>query len=131
VSIDRGGVLEGGRPLKPSAICTFRCSLNEEAVCGITPIVCVGEYENPSEEIVTAWLQRMQRVFTMNNIKVQSRKEGWGHEIDILGIKRNKKIWVEVSVSTNPRCNHLKNVRFDNTLRDYLKDFEREDKLKK
>jgi hypothetical protein len=87
--------------------------------------------KNPSEEIVTAWLQECKGFFTMNNIKVPKQGGGMGAEIDILGVKGNKKIWVEVSVSTSPRCNHLKEVRFKETVNDYLKDFKRRDKLDK
>lgn len=87
--------------------------------------------KNPSEEIVTAWLQECKGYFTMNNIKVPKAKGGMGAEIDILGTNKNSNIWVEVSVSTNPRCNYKKEVRFNETLNDYLKDFVKEDKKKK
>lgn len=87
--------------------------------------------KNPSEEIVTAWLQECKGYFTMNNIKVPKKGGGMGAEIDILGTNRKNNIWVEVSVSTNPRCCHRKEVRFKETVKDYLKDFIRKDKNKK
>src|SRR3974377_630368 len=87
--------------------------------------------KNPAEEIVTAWLQECQGYFTMNNVKVPKAKGGMGAEIDILATNRKNNIWVEVSVSTNPRCNFLKDVRFTNTVDEYLKDFKREDKTNK
>lgn len=87
--------------------------------------------KNPSEEIVTAWLQECRGFFTMNNIKVPKAKGGMGAEIDILGENKDKNVWVEVSVSTNPRCNYKKEIRFEATIRDYLSDFVREDKQKK
>lgn len=87
--------------------------------------------KNPSEEIVTAWLQECNGFFTMNNIKVPKTKGGMGAEIDILGKSKDKNIWVEVSVSTNPRCNHKKEVRFEETVKDYLSDFIRHDKENK
>lgn len=49
--------------------------------------------KNPSEEIVTAWLQECKGFFTMSNIKVPKQKGGMGAEIDILGVKGSKKIW--------------------------------------
>lgn len=85
----------------------------------------------PSEEIVTAWLQECKGYFTMNNIKVPKKGGGMGAEIDILGTNKRINIWVEISVSTNPRCNHKKEIRFRETLKDYLKDFARADKRKK
>src|SRR5664280_620282 len=87
--------------------------------------------KNPAEEVVTAWLQECKHLFTMNNIKVPKEKGGMGAEIDILAMGKNLKVWVEVSVSTNPRCNFLKGERFTCTVKEYLKDFEREDKRKK
>jgi hypothetical protein len=87
--------------------------------------------KNPAEEIVTAWLQECRGYFTMNNIKVPKAKGGMGAEIDVLATNRKNNIWVEVSVSTNPRCNFLKDVRFRNTVEEYLKDFKREDKINK
>jgi len=51
-----------------------------------------------------------------------------GTEIDILATNRKKNIWVEVSVSTNPRCNYRKDIRFESTINEYLRDFDREDK---
>lgn len=84
--------------------------------------------KNPAEEIVTAWLQECKDFFTMNNIKVPKKKGGMGAEIDILATNGTKNLWVEVSVSTNPRQNYLKDVKFDKTIEDYLKDFQREDK---
>ncbi len=87
--------------------------------------------KNPAEEIVTAWLQECQGYFTMNNIKVPKAKGGMGAEIDILGMNKKKKIWVEVSVSTYPRCNFHKKERFTSTVNVYLRDFKRTDKLKK
>lgn len=87
--------------------------------------------KNPSEEIVTAWLQECKGFFTMNNIKVPRAGGGMGAEVDILGVRGSKKIWVEVSVSTNPRCNYRKEVRFIKTLDDYSSDFVRDDKQKK
>jgi len=56
---------------------------------------------------------------------------GMGSEIDIVGIKKATKIWVEVSVSTNPRCSFKKEVRFKNTVQLMLRDFERKDKKHK
>ena len=67
----------------------------------------------------------------MNNIKVPRVGGGMGAEIDILGTNGSKNIWVEVSVSTNPRCNHKKEIRFEETLKDYLSDFVRNDKKQK
>lgn len=87
--------------------------------------------KNPAEEIVTAWLQECKGYFTMNNVNVPRPRGGMGADIDILGENGDKKIWVEVSVSTNPRCNHKRDVRFEETLNDYLIDFTREDKNKK
>ncbi len=87
--------------------------------------------KNPSEEIVTAWLQECKGFFTMNNIKVPRYKGGMGAEIDILGKSGNKNIWVEVSVSTNPRQGHKKKVRFENTVNYYMGDFIRPDKQNK
>lgn len=84
--------------------------------------------KNPAEEIVTAWLQECKGFFTMNNIKVPKEKGGMGAEIDILATDVTKNIWVEVSVSTNPRQSYRKDVKFDKTIEDYLKDFQREDK---
>ncbi|MCX6141835.1 MAG: hypothetical protein NTZ35_01310 [Ignavibacteriales bacterium] len=84
--------------------------------------------KNPSEEIVTAWLQECKGYFTMNNIKVPKKGGGMGAEIDILAVNKGNKIWVEVSVSTNPRCNYKKEVRFESTVGEMLKDFQREDK---
>jgi Holliday junction resolvase-like predicted endonuclease len=87
--------------------------------------------KNPSEEIVTAWLQECKQYFTMNNIKVHRKGGGMGAEIDILATNRRKNIWVEVSVSTRPRCGHKKEVRLKETVNDYLADFRRKDKRKK
>jgi hypothetical protein len=87
--------------------------------------------KNPSEEMVTAWLQECEGFFTMNNVKVPRKGGGMGAEIDILGTKSGRNIWVEVSVSTNPRCNYLKGVRFESTLDEYSRDFCREDKNEK
>ena len=87
--------------------------------------------KNPSEELVSAWLQECKGYFVMNNIKVPRKKGGMGAEIDILATNKHENIWVEVSVSTNPRCNYKKDVRFKETVNDYLKDFRREDKNKK
>jgi hypothetical protein len=87
--------------------------------------------KNPAEEIVTAWLQECNHMFTMNNIKVPKERGGMGAEIDILATGKEKNAWVEVSVSTNPRCNFLKGIRFASTVKEFLKDFEREDKKKK
>ncbi len=84
--------------------------------------------KNPAEEIVTAWLQECQGFFTMNNIKVPRKGGGMGAEIDILATRGRRKIWIEVSVSTNPRCNYRKEVRFKSTIQDCLSDFAREDK---
>lgn len=84
--------------------------------------------KNPSEEIVTAWLQECKGYFTMNNIKVPKKEGGMGSEIDILGKGKEGNIWVEVSVSTNPRCNYRKEIRFQETVKDMLRDFERKDK---
>ncbi len=70
-------------------------------------------------------------MFTMNNIKVPKEKGGMGAEIDILATGKEKNAWVEVSVSTNPRCNFLKDVRFARTIEEFLKDFKREDKKNK
>ena len=87
--------------------------------------------KNPAEEIVTAWLQECKGYFTMNNIKVPKPKGGMGAEIDILATGKGGNIWVEVSVSTNPRCNYRKEIRFESVLNDYLVDFKREDKKQK
>jgi len=87
--------------------------------------------KNPSEELVTAWLQECRGYFTINNIKIPRKGGGMGAEIDILATNKQKNIWVEVSVSSNPRCNHRKEVRFKETVNDYLSDFRREDKKKK
>lgn len=84
--------------------------------------------KNPAEEIVTAWLQECRCFFTMNNIKVPKKKGGMGAEIDILATDVAKNIWVEISVSTNPRQNYRKDVKFDKTVEAYLQDFQREDK---
>ena len=64
----------------------------------------------------------------MNNIKVPKKGGGMGAEIDILATDRRSNIWIEVSVSTNPRCNYRKEVRFASTIEECLKDFAREDK---
>lgn len=87
--------------------------------------------KNPSEEIVVAWLQECKGYFIMNNIKVPKKGGGMGAEIDVLGTNKKNNIWVEVSVSTNPRCNHRKEVRFIETLKDFCKDFVRRDKNEK
>lgn len=87
--------------------------------------------KNPSEELVTAWLQECKGYFTINNVKVPRKGGGMGAEIDILATNKQRNIWVEVSVSSNPRCNHRKEVRFKETVNDYLSDFRREDKKKK
>jgi len=87
--------------------------------------------KNPAEEIVTAWLQECGGYFTMNNIKVSKKGGGMGAEIDILATNRKKNIWVEVSVSTNPRCNYLKENRFKSTVDSYASDFRRKDKNQK
>jgi Holliday junction resolvase-like predicted endonuclease len=84
--------------------------------------------KNPSEELVVAWLQESKGYFIMNNVKVHRRGGGMGAEIDILATDKENNIWIEVSVSTNPRCNHRKEVRFKETVKDYLKDFLRDDK---
>jgi hypothetical protein len=86
--------------------------------------------KNPAEEIVTAWLQECMHFFTMNNVKVPRKGGGMGAEIDILATDGNTNIWAEVSVSTNPRCNYLKDIRFESTINEYLRDFDREDKNK-
>ncbi len=87
--------------------------------------------KNPSEELVIAWLQECKGYFTMNNIKVPKKKGGMGAEIDILATNKEKNIWVEVSVATNPRRRHKKEVQFRGTIKDFLKDFRRADKNKK
>jgi hypothetical protein len=87
--------------------------------------------KNPAEEIATAWLQECEGFFTMNNVKVRREGGGMGAEIDILATKNGQNIWIEVSVSTNPRCNYRKEVRFESTIDDYLRDFARDDKIKK
>ncbi len=87
--------------------------------------------KNPSEELVSAWLQECQGFFTMNNLKIPKKKGGMGAEIDILATNKKSNIWVEVSVSTNPRCNHKKEVRFQETIKELLSDFKRDDKNKK
>ena len=87
--------------------------------------------KNPAEELVTAWLQECGGYFTRNNIKVPKKKGGMGAEIDILATDRKKNIWIEVSVSSNPRCNYRKDIRFQSTLKDFLSDFVREDKNRK
>jgi len=83
--------------------------------------------KNPSEELVTAWLQECKGYFTMNNIRVPRK----GAEIDILATNKKNNIWVEVSVSTNPRRRHKKEVQFQGTIKDFLKDFRRVDKNEK
>jgi len=87
--------------------------------------------KNPSEELVIAWLQECKGYFTINNVKVPKKKGGMGAEIDVLATNKKHNIWVEVSVSTNPRCCHLKGVRFKETVNDFLRDFKRLDKNKK
>jgi hypothetical protein len=87
--------------------------------------------KNPAEEIVTAWLQECGGYFTMNNIKVPKKGGGMGAEIDILATNRKKNIWIEVSVSTNPRCNYLKENRFKSTVDSCASDFRRKDKNQK
>jgi hypothetical protein len=87
--------------------------------------------KNPAEEMVTAWLQECKHLFTMNNIKVPKERGGMGAEIDILATGKGTNVWIEVSVSTSPRCNFLKRVRFASTVKEYLKDFERTDKKRK
>ena len=87
--------------------------------------------KNPAEEIVTAWLQECKGYFTMNNIKVPKEKGGMGSEIDILATNKKKNIWIEVSVSTRPRCNYKKEVRLKETVKYYLSDFVRQDKKDK
>jgi len=87
--------------------------------------------KNPAEEMVTAWLQECKGLFTMNNIKVPRQLGGMGAEIDILATDGKRKIWIEVSVSTRPRCNFNKDVRFPETIKSYLSDFIREDKNRK
>jgi hypothetical protein len=87
--------------------------------------------KNPAEEIVTAWLQECMEYFTMNNIKVPKPKGGMGAEIDILATGKHGNIWVEVSVSTHPRCNYRKEIRFRSIVDDQLRDFQRSDKKKK
>jgi len=67
----------------------------------------------------------------MNNIKVPKIGGGMGSEIDVLGTDGQNNIWVEISVSTNPRCNYKKEIRFNETLKDYMSDFVRADKKKK
>ena len=64
----------------------------------------------------------------MNDIKVPKKGGGMGAEIDILATNRKKNIWVEVSVSTNPRCNYLKENRFKSTVAISALDFRRKDK---
>ena len=86
--------------------------------------------KNPAEELVTAWLQE-RGYFTMNNKKVPRKGGGMGAEIDILATNRKKNIWVEVSVSTNPRCNYLKETRFKSTVGHYASNFRRKDKNQK
>jgi len=87
--------------------------------------------KNPSEELVTAWLQECKNYFTMNNIKVPKKGGGMGAEIDILATNVENNIWVEVSVSTNPRQNYLKHERLSKTVQEVVDDFEREDKNQK
>ena len=84
--------------------------------------------KNPSEELVIAWLQECKSYFIMNNVKVHKKGGGMGAEIDILATNKKNNAWIEVSVSSNPRCNHLKGVRFQETIKDYLRDFLRDDK---
>jgi len=67
----------------------------------------------------------------MNNIKVPRKGGGMGAEVDILATNRKKNIWVEVSVSTNPRCNYRKENRIGNTVDYYVSDFRRKDKNQK
>jgi len=87
--------------------------------------------KNPAEEMVAAWLQECKSLFTMNNIKVAKKGGGMGAEIDILATNGKKNIWVEVSVSINPRQKYNKEIRFPGVINDYLIDFQREDKLSK
>ena len=87
--------------------------------------------KNPAEELVTAWLQECKGYFTINNVKVPRKGGGMGSEIDILATNKQRNVWIEVSVSSNPRCNHRKEARFKETVNDYLSDFRREDKKKK
>ena len=63
----------------------------------------------------------------MNDVKVYKKSGGMGAEIDMLATDKKSNAWIEVSVSNNPRCNNLKDVRFKETIKDYLRDFLRED----
>lgn len=91
--------------------------------------------KNPSEELVTAWLQECKGYFTMNNIKVpridRKVKGGMGSEIDILATNGKDRLWVEVAVSTNPRQTFRKEVRFRGQMGALLSDFKRPDKRAK
>jgi hypothetical protein len=69
---------------------------------------------NPAEDIVNVWLQENKGYFTRQNVNVPKKKPrklgnkkiygGKGKEIDILGINNTgERIWVEVTVSPNPR----------------------------
>jgi hypothetical protein len=87
--------------------------------------------KNPAEEIAIAWLQECKGYFTMNNIKIHKQAGGMGTEIYILATNKKKNIWIEVSVSTNPRCCYKKEIRFAETINFYHRDFKRKDKIKK
>jgi hypothetical protein len=89
--------------------------------------------KNPSEELVTAWLQECMGYFTMNNVKVPKPggKGGMGAEIDILATDGRDRLWVEVAVSTNPRQTFRKEERFEGQMGNLLSDFKRADKRAK
>jgi hypothetical protein len=89
--------------------------------------------KNPSEELVTAWLQECKGYFTMNNVKVPKPggKGGMSSEMDILATDGRDNLWVEVEVSTNPRQMFLKETRFKDTVRHFATDFRRRDKKAK
>jgi hypothetical protein len=86
----------------------------------------------PAEQLTVAWLQECRHYFVMTNIKVPKKHGGMSAEIDIIAINRKRAgLWVEVNVSTNPRCRYRKEVRFKKTVEDFISDFFRKDKRKK
>jgi hypothetical protein len=66
----------------------------------------------------------------MNNIKLRNPKGGMGPEIDLLAANGRKRVWVEVSVSTNA-YRRPKKIRFKTDIDRYAGDFERKDKAAK
>ena len=77
---------------------------------------------NPGEDIVNVWLQEVELLFTMSNINVpkktkvledgKKRGGGRGKEIDILAVSNDgrRKVWIEISVSPNPRIDSANKV---------------------